>query len=73
MKSVIQPESVGDLAAVVQHWHSMIILQLAQMAQVHSAHGNHSCVQVLNDVHELIHELPYNTGYIINQKIVPIS
>lgn len=73
MKSVIQLENTGDLATVVQHWHSMLILQLAQMTQMHAANGNNNCVQVLNDVHELIHKLPYNTSYVINQEVVSIS
>ena len=51
----------------------MLILQLAQMTQMHAAHGNNNCVQVLNDVHELIHKLPYNTSYVINQEVVSIS
>ena len=73
MKSVVLLETTDELAAVVQHWHSSILAEITEMAQVQVATGNHNYVQALNDVYALIRELPYNAQYTISQEVMVIS
>ena len=73
MKSVVLLESTDELAAVVQHWHSSILAEIAEMVQIQAATGNHNYVQALNDVYALIRELPYNAQYTISQEVMVIS
>ena len=73
MKSVVLLESADELAAVVQNWHSSILVQITEMAQVHAGTGNRNYVQALNDVYALIYELPYNAQYTIIQEVMVIS
>lgn len=73
MKSVVLLESTDELAAVVQHWHSSVLAQITEMAQVQAGTGNHNYVQALNDVYALIRELPYNAQYTISQEVMVIS
>lgn len=72
MKSVVLLETTNELAAVVQHWHSSVLAQITEMAQVQAGTGNHNYVQALNDVYALIHKLPYNAQYTITQEIMVI-
>lgn len=72
MKSVVLLETTGELAAVVQHWHSSVLAQITEMAQVQAGTGNHNYVQALNDVYALIHKLPYNAQYTITQEVMVI-
>lgn len=72
MKSVILLETTNELAAVVQHWHSSVLAQITEMAQVQAGTGNHNYVQALNDVYALIHKLPYNAQYTITQEVMVI-
>ena len=73
MKSVVLLESTDELAAVVQNWHSSILAEITEMAQVQAGIGNHNYVQALNDVYALIHELPYNAKYTVTQEVMVIS
>ena len=72
MKSVVLLENMNELAAVVQHWHSSVLAQITEMAQVQAGTGNHNYVQALNDVYALIHKLPYNAQYTITQEVMVI-
>ncbi|MBE0974911.1 hypothetical protein IH776_26710 [Escherichia coli] len=72
MKSVVLLETTNELAAVVQHWHSSVLAQITEMAQVQAGTGNHNYVQALNDVYALIHKLPYNAQYTITQEVMVI-
>ena len=72
MKSVVLLETMDELAAVVQHWHSSVLAQITEMAQVQAGTGNHNYVQALNDVYALIHKLPYNAQYTITQEVMVI-
>ena len=72
MKSVVLLETTYELAAVVQHWHSSVLAQITEMAQVQAGIGNHNYVQALNDVYALIHKLPYNAQYTITQEVMVI-
>ena len=72
MKSVVLLETTDELAAVVQHWHSSVLAQITEMAQVQAGTSNHNYVQALNDVYALIHKLPYNAQYTITQEVMVI-
>lgn len=72
MKSVVLLETTNELAAIVQHWHSSVLAQITEMAQVQAGTGNHNYVQALNDVYALIHKLPYNAQYTITQEVMVI-
>ena len=72
MKSVVLLETTDELAAVVQHWHSSVLAQITEMAQVQAGTGNHNYVQALNDVYALIHNLPYNAQYTTTQEVMVI-
>lgn len=72
MKSVVLLETTDELAAVVQHWHSSVLAQITEMAQVQAGTGNHNYVQALNDVYALIYKLPYNAQYTITQEVMVI-
>lgn len=72
MKSVVLLETTNELAAVVQHWHSSVLAQITEMAQVQAGTGNHNYVQALNDVYALIHKSPYNAQYTITQEVMVI-
>lgn len=73
MKSGVLLESIDELVAVVQNWHSFNLAEINEMAQVQAATGNHNYVQALNDVYALIRELPYNAQYTISQGVMVIS
>ena len=73
MKSVVLLENTNELATVVQNWHSSILAEINEMAQVQAGTGNHNYVQALNDVYALIRELPYNAQYTISQEVMVIS
>ena len=72
MKSVVLLENMNELVAAVQNWHSSILTQITEIAQVHAGTGNHNYVQALNDVYVLIYELPYNAQYTITQEVMVI-
>ena len=72
MKSGVLLESIDELVAVVQNWHSFNLAEINEMAQVQAATGNHNYVQALNDVYALIRELPYNAQYTISQEVMVI-